>query len=264
MPISPPQHQTEDRAPFQRLLRIMDELRENCPWDKKQTLESLRYLTIEETYELSDAILSNDLPALKGELGDLLLHLCFYSRIAAEQNAFDINDVINGICEKLIYRHPHIYGDVQVADENEVKANWEKLKLKEGKKSVLEGVPQSLPAMVKAARIQEKVRGVGFDWEYREQVWAKVQEELQELQTEVEANDAEKMEKELGDVLFSIINYARFIGINPEDALEKTNRKFIQRFQFLEEKVKEDGKSLSEMPLEEMDQYWEASKKIAP
>ena len=298
MPIAPPQHQTEDRAPFQRLLRIMDELRENCPWDKKQTLESLRYLTIEETYELSDAILSNDLPALKGELGDLLLHLCFYSRIAAEQNAFDINDVIDGICEKLIYRHPHIYGDVQVADENEVKANWEKLKLKEGKKSVLEGVPQSLPAvvkdeeevkqnweklklkegkksvlegvpkslpaLVKASRIQDKVKGVGFDWEYREQVWAKVQEELQELQTEVEANDAEKMEKELGDVLFSIINYARFIGINPEDALEKTNRKFIQRFQFLEEKVKEDGKSLSEMPLEEMDQYWEASKKIAP
>ncbi len=259
-----PQLQTEDRAPFQRLLRIMDELRENCPWDKKQTLESLRYLTIEETYELSDAILSNDLPSLKGELGDLLLHLCFYSRIAAEQNAFDINDVINGICEKLIHRHPHIYGDVTVANENEVKANWEKLKLKEGKKSVLEGVPQSLPAMVKAARIQEKVRGVGFDWEHRDQVWAKVQEELQELQTEVEANDSEKMEKELGDVLFSIINYARFIGINPEDALEKTNRKFIQRFQFLEEKVKEDGKSLGEMPLEEMDQYWEASKKIAP
>jgi len=264
MSFETPKHLTDDRAPFQRLLRIMDELRENCPWDKKQTLESLRYLTIEETYELSDAILSNDLPALKGELGDLLLHLCFYSRIAAEQNAFDINDVINGICEKLIHRHPHIYGDVQVADENEVKANWEKLKLKEGKKSVLEGVPQSLPAMVKAARIQEKVRGVGFDWEHREQVWAKVQEELQELQTEVEADDTEKMEKELGDVLFSIINYARFIGINPEDALEKTNRKFIQRFQFLEEKVKEDGKSLSEMPLEEMDQYWEKSKKIAP
>ena len=244
----------------------MDELREQCPWDKKQTLESLRYLTIEETYELSDAILSNDLPALKGELGDLLLHLCFYSRIAAEQNAFDINDVIDGICEKLIYRHPHIYGDVQVADENEVKANWEKLKLKEGKKSVLEGVPQSLPAMVKAARIQEKVRGVGFDWEDKSQVWEKVEEELGEFKAEYNDKmpseiDMDKAEGEFGDLLFSLVNYARFIKINPEDALEKTNKKFIHRFKYLENKALEMGKPLKDMTLAEMDVFWNEAKK---
>jgi XTP/dITP diphosphohydrolase len=259
-----PNKLTHDTAPFQKLLRIMDELRENCPWDKKQTLESLRYLTIEETYELSDAIMTNDLPSLKGEIGDLLLHLCFYSRIASEQGAFDINDVIEAICQKLIHRHPHIYSNVQVENEEDVKANWEKLKLKEGKKSVLEGVPQSLPAMVKAARIQEKVRGVGFDWENKEQVWNKLQEELEELKVEVADQNKEKMEAELGDVLFSVINYARFIGINPEDALEKTNRKFIQRFQYLENASKEDGKELGSMKLAEMDQYWNESKKLIP
>lgn len=247
---------------FARLLDIMDDLREKCPWDKKQTLESLRHLTIEETYELGDAILDNNLDEVKKELGDLLLHIVFYAKIGSEAGAFDIADVANGICEKLIHRHPHIYGDVQVADEEEVKQNWEKLKLKEGKTSVLEGVPKSLPAMVKASRIQDKARGVGFDWEKPEQVWEKVQEELNELREEVERNDRNRIESELGDVLFSIINYARFLNVNPEDALERTNKKFIKRFQYLESKSKETGKSLSDMTLAEMDVFWEEAKKM--
>ena len=244
---------------FERLLIIMDELRTQCPWDKKQTLESLRHLTIEEVYELGDAILSNDLQEIKMEIGDLLLHMVFYARIASEQGAFDIADSLNAICDKLISRHPHIYGDVKVADEEEVKSNWEKLKLKEGKKSVLQGVPKSLPAMVKAQRIQDKARGVGFDWERSEQVWEKVQEELGEFKAEADAN-SDKMEDEFGDVLFALINYARFKGIHPEDALEKTNRKFIRRFQFLETESAKDGKELGSMSLEEMDVYWNRAK----
>ncbi|MFD2908036.1 nucleoside triphosphate pyrophosphohydrolase [Flavobacterium ardleyense] len=247
---------------FGRLLDIMDDLREKCPWDKKQTLESLRHLTIEETYELGDAILDNDLEEIKKELGDVLLHIVFYSKIGSESNAFDIGDVANSICDKLIHRHPHIYSDVVVADEEEVKRNWEKLKLKEGKKSVLEGVPKSLPALVKASRIQEKVKGVGFDFEEPEHVWDKVQEELKELQVEVEAGDQEKMEAEFGDVLFSLINYARFLKINPEDALERTNKKFIRRFQYLESKAIELGKSLADMTLAEMDVFWEEAKRM--
>ncbi len=246
---------------FDRLLDIMDDLREKCPWDKKQTLESLRHLTIEETYELADAILDNDLEEIKKELGDILLHIVFYSKIGSEKQAFDIADVANAISNKLIDRHPHIYGDVEVKDEKEVKENWEKLKLKEGKKSVLEGVPRSLPAMIKANRIQDKVAGVGFDWEKPEQVWEKVQEELTELNDELKSTDQEKIEKEFGDVLFSMVNYARFIGVNPENALEKTNKKFIQRFQYLEEASKKVGKSLHDMTLAEMDVFWEESKK---
>lgn len=247
---------------FSRLLDIMDDLREKCPWDKKQTLESLRHLTIEETYELGDAILNNDLQEVKKELGDLLLHIVFYAKIGSESNDFDIADVCNEICEKLIFRHPHIYGDVEVADEEEVKRNWEKLKLKEGKKSVLEGVPKGLPALVKASRIQDKVKGVGFDWEVPHQVWDKVQEELQELQEEVAKGNQDAMESEFGDVLFSLINYARFLKINPEDALERTNKKFIKRFQYLENKAVEMGKSLSDMTLSEMDVFWDEAKKI--
>ena len=248
---------------FERLLNTMDDLREKCPWDKKQTLESLRHLTIEETYELADAILDNDLEEIKKELGDILLHIVFYAKIGAEKKAFDIGDVAEGICDKLIHRHPHIYGDVEVADEDEVKANWEKLKLKEGKKSVLEGVPRSLPAMVKATRIQDKARGVGFDWDNQEQVWDKVQEELGELKEEIDkgANHKE-IESEFGDVLFSMINYARFIDVDPEMALERTNKKFIKRFQYLETESKKDGKEMSEMTLEEMDEYWNAAKKL--
>jgi XTP/dITP diphosphohydrolase len=246
---------------FGRLLTIMDELRAGCPWDKKQTLESLRHLTIEETYELADAIIENDLEGLKGEIGDLMLHMVFYAKIASEKNAFDIADVLNAICDKLVHRHPHIYGDVNVQDEEEVKANWEKLKLKEGKKSVLEGVPASLPALVKATRIQDKVKGIGFEWDNKEQVWAKVEEELAELKVEVEKNDKEKMEEEFGDVLFSMINYARWIGVNPEDALARTNQKFIRRFQWMETETKKDGKNLPDMSLTEMDVYWERSKK---
>lgn len=246
---------------FNRLLDIMDNLREKCPWDKKQTLESLRHLTIEETYELADAILDNDLEEIKKELGDILLHIVFYAKIGSEKQAFDIADVANAISDKLIDRHPHIYGDVEVKDEKEVKENWEKLKLKEGKKSVLEGVPRSLPAMIKANRIQDKVAGVGFDWEKPEQVWEKVQEELTELNDELKSTDQEKIEKEFGDVLFSMVNYARFIGVNPENALEKTNKKFIQRFQYLEEASKKVGKSLHDMTLAEMDVFWEESKK---
>lgn len=247
---------------FNRLLDIMDDLREKCPWDKKQTLESLRHLTIEETYELGDAILDNDLQEIKKELGDVLLHIVFYAKIGSETNAFDIGDVANSICDKLIDRHPHIYGDVVVADEEEVKQNWEKLKLKEGKKSVLEGVPKSLPALVKASRIQDKVKGVGFDWEEPNQVWDKVQEELNELQVEVQAGNQDKIEAELGDVLFSMINYARFLKVNPEDALERTNKKFIKRFQYLESKATELGKPLMDMTLAEMDVFWEEAKKL--
>jgi XTP/dITP diphosphohydrolase len=247
---------------FSRLLDIMDDLREKCPWDKKQTLESLRHLTIEETYELGDAILNNDLQEVKKELGDLLLHIVFYAKIGSETNDFDIADVCNEISEKLIFRHPHIYGDLEVADEEEVKRNWEKLKLKEGKKSVLEGVPKGLPALVKASRIQDKVKGVGFDWEEPHQVWDKVQEELQELQVEVAAGNQDKMEAEFGDVLFSMINYARFLNINPEDALERTNKKFIKRFQYLESKVGELGKPLMDMTLAEMDVFWNEAKKL--
>lgn len=245
---------------FDRLLTIMDELREQCPWDKKQTMESLRHLTIEETYELADAILDNDLQEVKKELGDLMLHMVFYSRIASETNDFDVADVLNSVCEKLIHRHPHIYGDVKVQDEEEVKRNWEQLKLKEGKKSVLEGVPKALPAMVKASRVQDKVRGVGFDWEQPEQVWEKVEEELQEFKNEVDHNNREKMEAEFGDLMFSMINYARHLKINPEDALERTNKKFIKRFCFLESEAKKAGKELSDMSLEEMDVYWEQAK----
>ncbi len=247
---------------FARLLDIMDELRAKCPWDKKQTLQSLRHLTIEETYELGDAILDNNLEEIKKELGDLLLHIVFYAKIGSEGGAFDMADVANDICEKLIFRHPHIYGDVEVKDEEEVKQNWEKLKLKEGKESVLEGVPKSLPAMVKASRIQDKAKGVGFDWEKPEQVWEKVQEELQELHHEVEKGDREKIENEFGDVLFSMINYARFLDVNPEDALERTNKKFIKRFQYLEGKSKELSKSLSDMTLAEMDVFWNEAKKL--
>ncbi len=247
---------------FGRLLDIMDDLREKCPWDKKQTLQSLRHLTIEETYELGDAILDNNLQEIKKELGDILLHIVFYAKIGSETESFDIADVCNEICEKLIHRHPHIYGDVEVKDEEEVKQNWEKLKLKEGKKSVLEGVPQSLPALVKASRIQDKVKGVGFDWEEPEQVWEKVEEELAEFKVEIENANQDKIESEFGDVLFSLINYARFLKINPEDALERTNKKFIKRFQYLEQKASQSGKQLSEMTLAEMDVYWNEAKKL--
>jgi len=247
---------------FKRLLDIMDDLREKCPWDHKQTLESLRKLTIEETYELADAIVENDLEELKGEIGDIMLHMVFYSKIASEQGAFDITDALNAICDKLVHRHPHIYGDVKVANEEEVKANWEQLKLKEGKTSVLQGVPMSLPAMVKANRIQEKARGVGFDWDNKEQVWAKVEEELGELKDEVDTKASiDRIEDELGDVLFSVINYARFIDVDPEMALERTNRKFIKRFQFLENEVKKEGKELNSMTLTEMDAIWSEAKK---
>ena len=245
---------------FDRLLTIMDELREQCPWDKKQTMESLRHLTIEEVYELGDAILENDPEEIKKELGDILLHIVFYSKIGSEQNNFDIAEVANSICEKLIDRHPHIYGDVKVANEEEVKQNWEKLKLKEGKKSVLEGVPASLPSLVKASRIQEKVAGVGFDWEEPEQVFEKLKEELEELQHEIDVYDKDKMEAEFGDVLFSMINYARFLNINPENALERTNKKFIKRFQYLESKAQERNTPLQDMSLAEMDIFWEEAK----
>jgi len=246
---------------FNRLLDIMDDLREKCPWDQKQTLESLRHLTIEETYELADAILDNDLEEVKNELGDVLLHIVFYAKIGSEKKAFDIADVANAISDKLIHRHPHIYGDVVVKDEEEVKQNWEQLKLKEGRNSVLEGVPKGLPALVKANRIQDKVAGVGFDWEEPQQVWEKVQEELSELNEEVKNNNTDAIEAEFGDVLFSMINYARFINVNPENALERTNKKFIKRFQFLEQAAKKEGKELSDMSLVEMDVHWNESKK---
>jgi len=253
----------EKVAAFRRLLEIMDQLRENCPWDKKQTLESLRYLTIEETYELSDSILEKDMESIKKELGDLMLHLVFYSRIASETGNFSILDVLNNINTKLIHRHPHIFGDVKVTDAKNVRDNWEKIKLMEkGNESVLSGVPKSLPAIVKAYRIQEKASGVGFDWENPDQVWNKVNEELNELKEAVDNNAIhERMEDELGDLLFSIVNYARFIDVNPEDALERTNKKFIHRFQYLEEKAKENQKPLNEMSLEEMDIFWNQAKK---
>lgn len=253
-----------EKNAFGELLSIMDTLRANCPWDKEQTLESLRHLTIEETYELSDAILSKDMEGIRNELGDLMLHLVFYAKIGSETNHFNITNVLEGINKKLISRHPHIFGDVVVKNAGEVKDNWERIKLNvEGKKSVLSGVPNSLPPLVKAYRMQEKAKGVGFDWEKPEQVWEKVLEELNELKEEVEnGNQAEKTEKELGDLLFSLVNYARFIGVNPEDALEKTNRKFRLRFMYLEEKAKEAGRSLHEMSLAEMDLFWNEAKKF--
>ncbi|HLT32844.1 MAG TPA: nucleoside triphosphate pyrophosphohydrolase [Aquaticitalea sp.] len=254
---------TQQLNAFERLLTIMDELREQCPWDKKQTMESLRHLTIEEVYELGDAILDNDLDEVKKELGDLLLHIVFYARIGSETKHFDIADVCNSISDKLIERHPHIYGDVKVENEEDVKRNWEQIKLKEkGKKSVLQGVPASLPAMVKANRIQDKVAGVGFDWEQPHQVWEKVEEELQEFKSEVDAGNRDKMENEFGDILFSLINYARFLKINPENALERTNKKFIKRFQYLESKSLEINKKLADMTLAEMDVFWEEAKKV--
>lgn len=247
---------------FDRLLTIMDELRAQCPWDKKQTMETLRHLTIEETYELGDAILDKDLEEVKKELGDVLLHIVFYAKIGSETKDFDIADVCNSICEKLISRHPHIYSDVKVENEDDVKRNWENLKLKEGKTSVLEGVPKSLPALVKANRIQEKVAGVGFDWEEPNQVWEKVEEELNEFKAEVESGNQDNMESEFGDVIFSMVNYARFLNINPENALERTNKKFLKRFQYLESKAKALNKPLKDMTLAEMDVFWEEAKKI--
>ena len=246
---------------FGKLLDIMDDLRAECPWDKKQTMESLRHLTIEETYELADAILEDDRQEIKKELGDLLLHLVFYAKIASETNDFDIKDVIDSINQKLINRHPHIYGDGTASTEEEVKQNWEKLKLKEGNKSVLSGVPNSLPALIKAMRMQEKAAGVGFNWEKPEQVWQKVQEEIQELQVEVQNKNKAAQEDEFGDVLFALINYASFLKINPETALERTNKKFKYRFQYLEKKANKLGKSLADMTLAEMDVFWEEAKK---
>lgn len=247
---------------FQRLLNIMDDLRAQCPWDKKQTMQSLRHLTIEETYELGDAILDNDLQEVKKELGDLLLHIVFYAKIGSETGDFDIADVANGVCDKLIIRHPHIYGDMKVDNEEDVKRNWEKIKLKEGNKSVLGGVPRSLPALVKASRIQDKAAGVGFDWDNIDDVFAKVKEEIEELHAEVKAQKHTAIEAEFGDVLFSLINYARFLKVNPEDALERTNKKFITRFQYLERKAAESGKSLRDMTLAEMEAYWQEAKGV--
>lgn len=246
---------------FERLLNIMDDLREKCPWDKKQTLESLRHLTIEETYELADAITEKDLQALKGEIGDLFLHMVFYCKIGQEEGAFDVESVLHTICDKLVTRHPHIYGDVIADSEEEVKANWEKIKLKEGKRSVLEGVPNSLPALVKAARIQEKVKGIGFDWDNADDVWNKVQEEMNEFQEEVRLN-SDKKEEEFGDLLFSLINYARFMDINPENALSLTNSKFMRRFMKMEELIHSDEKRIEQMKLQEMDLYWEQAKRL--
>lgn len=257
---------------FDRLLTIMDELRAKCPWDKKQTLESLRHLTIEEVYELSDAILENNMEEIKKELGDIILHMVFYSKIADEKNAFDIQDVLTAICDKLVYRHPHIYGDpenpdafIKAENEEAVKQNWERIKLKEGNKSVLGGVPNSLPALIKAIRIQEKARGVGFDWDNKEQVWEKVKEEMEEFHQEIDSGkevDPQKAQEEFGDLLFSLINYARFVGINPEEALERTNKKFIKRFQYLESESAKAGKNIGDMTLAEMDVYWEKAKKL--
>lgn len=267
-----PESRQQQLMAFDRLLTIMDELRAQCPWDRKQTMDSLRHLTIEETYELSDAILENDLPEIKKELGDVLLHIVFYAKIASENNPdlaprFDIEDVLHGISEKLISRHPHIYGDTKADTEEKVKQNWEKLKLKEGNKSVLSGVPASLPALVKAMRIQEKARGAGFDWDEKQQVWEKVEEELQEFKENFniesqEVIDQNEAEAEFGDLLFSLVNYSRFVDINPETALERTNKKFIRRFQYMEEASKVDGKSLTEMTLSEMDEYWNQAKAL--
>jgi len=267
-PLSAPDPNREAKLKaFDRLLTVMDELRENCPWDKKQTIETLRHLTIEETYELSDAILEGNLEEVKKELGDIMLHLVFYSRIGSEQKAFDVADVLNSICDKLIARHPHVYGDVVADDEETVKANWEKLKLKAGNKSVLEGVPKGLPSLVKAIRIQDKARGIGFDWERKEQVWEKVEEEMGEFKREFNAEsnhpiNTERAVAEFGDLLFSLVNYARFIQIDPEEALERTNKKFIKRFQYLETESARDGRKMGEMTLAEMDAYWERAKKL--
>ncbi|MGK7389350.1 MAG: nucleoside triphosphate pyrophosphohydrolase [Candidatus Cyclobacteriaceae bacterium M2_1C_046] len=267
---TPDPNRAEKLKAFDRLLTIMDELRENCPWDKKQTLESLRHLTIEETYELSDAIIEADYEEMKKELGDLMLHNVFYARIASEKKLFDVDDVLNSICDKLIERHPHIYGDVEAADEQAVKENWERIKLKEKgnkPKTVLGGVPKSLPALVKAMRIQEKARGMGFDWEKKEQVWEKVKEEMEEFRNEFNVEDETEIDKdkasgEFGDLLFSLINYARFVDINPEEALERTNKKFIKRFNYLEKESAREGKNLADMSLAEMDKYWEKAKKL--
>ena len=255
---------TDNQQSFERLLKIMDELREKCPWDREQTFQSLRSNTIEETYELVDAINSNDIANIKKELGDILLHVVFYSKMASEQQWFEISDVINALCDKLVYRHPHVFGETEVANAAQVVKNWEELKMKEkdGNKTVLSGVPQALPALIKANRIQEKVRAVGFDWEEREQVWDKVQEELNELREEVAAMNREKMEKEFGDLMFSMVNAARLYEIDPEAALEKTNRKFIKRFTYLEENTIKKGRSLKDMTLDEMNVIWEEAKKF--
>ncbi len=256
---------SEKKEAFERLLTIMDELREQCPWDKKQTFETLRHLTLEETYELSEAILNGDMNEIKKELGDILLHLVFYSRIGSETNDFDVADVIHSLCEKLIHRHPHIYGDVKVDNEEDVKRNWEQLKLKEGNKSVLGGVPASLPALIKAQRIQEKARAVGFDWDNANQVWDKVKEEINEFEAEFKPENThqnhEKAEEEFGDVMFALVNYARFVGINPETALSKTNQKFIRRFQHIEQSAQNINKKLENMTLAEMDIFWNEAKK---
>lgn len=267
-PLSAPDPRREEKLKaFDRLLTVMNELRENCPWDKKQTWETLRHLTVEETYELSDAILDNDVSEVKKELGDLMLHNVFYARIAEEKGQFTVADVLHAICDKLVERHPHVYGDVVANDEATVKANWEKIKLKTGNKSVLEGVPTSLPSLVKAIRIQDKARGVGFDWEKKEQVWEKVEEEMAEFKKEFRPDqgaplDMSRVQSEFGDLLFSLVNYARFINIDPEEALERTNKKFIRRFQYLETESAKDGKKLGEMTLAEMDEYWERAKKL--
>jgi XTP/dITP diphosphohydrolase len=255
----------EQERSFSRLLDIMDELREKCPWDKKQTLESIRPLTIEETYELSEAILEEDLPSIRKELGDILLHIVFYAKIASEKGAFDIKDVVDGLNEKLTYRHPHVFGEVNADTAAKVEKNWEQLKIKEkgGNRAVLSGVPSSLPALIKAHRIQDKARAVGFDWEQREQVWDKVKEELGELQYEVEKMDERKMEEEFGDLMFSMVNAARLYGIDPETALERTNKKFIERFSYLEQQTIKKGRSLVDMPLDEMNKIWEEAKKVS-
>ncbi len=252
---------TQKKDAFERLLTIMDELREQCPWDKKQTMQSLSPLTLEETCELADAIIKNDTNEVKKEIGDIMLHLVFYAKIASETNLFDIADVLNGICDKLIARHPHIYGDVKVENEQQVKENWEKLKLKEGNKSVLGGVPASLPSLVKATRVQEKARGVGFDWDNPVQVWEKVEEEIAEFKQEITNNDTEKAEEEFGDILFALVNYARFMNINPENALLKTTQKFINRFQYIEQKAQEQQKNITELSLAEMEFFWQEAKK---
>ena len=251
-----------EKVAFERLLNIMDDLRQQCPWDRKQTLDSLRYLTIEETYELSDAILEKDLNEIKKELGDLMLHIVFYAKIGQEVGAFDVVDVLSGISEKLIHRHPHIYGDVKADDAKTVKDNWEKIKLNEGKKSVLDGVPKSLPALIKAYRMQEKASGVGFDWDNDDQVFEKLKEELNEFEHEIKQSaDRKARESEFGDVLFALINYARKMDINPEDALERTNKKFIKRFKYLERQAENSGNSLKNMTLKQMDAFWDAAKR---
>lgn len=258
-PLPIPKNRAREMAAFSRLLDIMDDLREKCPWDQKQTMESLRHLTIEETYELSDAILEKDMQEIKKELGDLLLHIVFYSKIASESGDFTVDEMIHAVCEKLIVRHPHIYGDIKVESEEEVKQNWEKIKLKQGNKSVLGGVPKSLPAMVKAMRIQEKAAGVGFDWDETDQVWDKVKEEVLEFEEKI-SGSPEDREDEFGDILFALVNYARFIDVNPETALERTNKKFIKRFQYIENSAKEAGKKLQDMTLAEMEELWQKAK----